>query len=206
MSFTNKFFRNVSVISLLMINVACTPSKLVYKVDPEIKLASEYKQNASLVSIKVADNRTRVSESKDKEISIIGPQNLANQLKQKLITRFQKEGFKIITNPLLADLSIQLEIEKLDVAVESELVKAKISANSHLRLKAAKKSKPLEKLFKMSRTQEVAIPVNDTEVTGLVNQLLSKQLSGIFADADLVELAKSKAEDDTQTFIIDQVN
>ncbi|MCW8998580.1 MAG: YajG family lipoprotein, partial [Kangiellaceae bacterium] len=186
MNLTKKFYRGISLITILMISTACTPSKLVYKIDPEIRLGSDYKQNASLVSIKVSDTRTKNSVAVDNKVSVNGPKNLAHELKQKLITRFQKDGFKIITDPLLADLSIQLEIEKLDVAVESELVKAKISANSHLRLKASKKSKPLEKLFKMSRTQEVAIPVNDTEVTGLVNQLLSNQLSNVFADADLV--------------------
>ena len=113
MNLSKKFFRNLSIFALLILNVACTPNKLIYKVDPEIKLASDYKQNASLVSIKVSDNRMVKSVTSNEEISVVGPNDLADELKQKLITRFQQEGFKIITNPLLADLAIQLEIEKL---------------------------------------------------------------------------------------------
>ena len=59
---------------------------------------------------------------------------------------------------------------------------------SHLRMKANKQGNTFEKLYKMSRTQEVANPVNNNDLSGIVNQLLSNQLSAIWADPALIEL------------------
>ncbi|WP_196140547.1 YajG family lipoprotein [Aliikangiella sp. G2MR2-5] len=193
------FFVLTAAISLL----SCTTGQLAYRIDPEIKSMSKLSEHTPIVAVQVRDKRESTYYTGEEYAK--GPGNESEQLKQNIISQLQKQGFKLITDPLLADLSLTFEIEQLSAKVSKDLFKARIDVDSHIRLKAKRKGTPLEKLFKSNRFQEVAIPVNSNDVTGLINQVLSTQLTAIFDDRELQALAQKSQEENTQTFTIEPV-
>ncbi|WP_444997898.1 YajG family lipoprotein [Aliikangiella sp. IMCC44359] len=186
----------LTLTSTIALISGCSPSKLNYRLDPEVRNIQSLSEYAQLIAVSVSDNRPLATpnSSNDNILFASGPQNEAALLKTKLIDSLKKNGFKIISNPLLADLSIDIEIEKLEAKVTKSLLRSTVEVVSHLRLKANKQSKKSEKIYKMNRSQEVANPASELDVTGVVNQLLSKQLSVIFSDPMLKKLASSQTE------------
>ncbi len=172
---------------------ACAAKKLEYKIDPELTSTQNLNQYAELIAVSVVDNRSPQAASTDEDIIIVdGPSNTAEILRKKIIERFKQQNFKIISNKLLADLAVEIQIEKLEVKVNKGLFKSTVNAASQLRLKANKQSKTFEKLYKIKGSQEVANPANELDVTGVINKLLSDQLGEIFSDQALLELAAAK--------------
>lgn len=198
--------RLLLLLFITLVSVACTPSKLNYKISPELSQLASLKQNVNLIAIAVNDLRQPLSSGTEDEYFVSGDKDDAAQLKLKIINALKANGYKIITDPLLADLSLTFEIEKLSLKVKESLFKAKLEAISEINLKAQNKGNRIEKRYKTSRGQEVAIPVNGNDTTGLLNQALSAQLNTIFADQQLISLANKPAEDATETFTIDPVN
>ncbi|TQV81482.1 YajG family lipoprotein [Aliikangiella coralliicola] len=189
---SSRLARNLSMASLVLVIAACTPAKLNYLIDPEITTAEQLHSHASLVSVQVLDKRKQLPSQKDKQVVTSAADNEAFMLKEKLVDNLKHHKFKIISKPLLADIALEFHIEQLSATVASELFKSNVEVISHLRLKAKSKGRTFEKLYKMSRSQEVANPANQNDVTGVVNQLLSKQLSGMFSDPALIELARGQ--------------
>ena len=181
----------LSIVALVGL-MGCSPASLSYRLDPEVNNVQRLSNHAKLVSVSVTDNRQQKATAAEQDIIIAsGPEDEAKVLRTLLIDNFKKNNFKIINNPLLADLSIEIQIEQLEARINKSMFKSEVKVSSHLRLKAKKQSQSLEKLFKMNRNQEVANPPNELDVTGVVNQLLSNQLSSIFADPALIKLAES---------------
>lgn len=181
----------------------CGATKLAYQVSPEIKSVEQISSNASLIYIAVVEKRAALPVlEKDQDFAEANGDDLKT-LKDAIINRFTKEKMKIISDPLLADLALTFEVEQLNTKITSELFKAKLEATVHTRLKASRKGNNLEKVYKTKRDQEVAIPVNNNDVTGILNQALSAQLSKIFTDPQLIQLTKKSPVETTETFVID---
>jgi|GEM_PF-3182194 len=190
----NIFFRFQIIVGLLtfVILSGCTPATLNYRLDPDVGDLQSLAGQAKQIAFMVVDKRTdQTQASTDSLIFVAGPDNEAAALKRKIIDSLMKNNFKIISNPLLADLSIELTIEQLNAQVEKSMFKSNVKVTSHLRVKAKKQENSFERLYKSNRSQEVANPANETDVTGVVNQLLSQQLGQIFADPELVKLANN---------------
>jgi len=174
---------------LFQIITACSTTSLNYKIDPEISNMKQFANQSSLIAISVIDKRANHDQAThDESILIPGQKNEVEIIKTKILDNLKQNNVRIISNPLLADISLELHIEEFKVVIESELFKSKLKVTSHLRMKASKNGRFFEKLYKMARTQEVANPANSNDVTGIVNQVLSKQLSAIWSDPALSQL------------------
>ncbi|MGX5173367.1 YajG family lipoprotein [Aliikangiella sp. IMCC44653] len=186
--------QSVFLLCLLSLFIGgCSPAKLNYRIDPEIGNTQSLQKLAKLVAIDVTDSRSDVQQkSSDTIMYVPGPANTAETLRNKLINKFKSNQFKIISNKLLADLAIELEIETLETKIEKSFFKSTVQVTSHLRLKANKQSKKFEKLFKNRSQQEIANPASELDVTGAVNQLLSEQLASILNDPGLLDLAAAQ--------------
>lgn len=193
--FSSQFKSALSLISFILLSQlslgGCAVGQLNYQVDPEITNLETLAQNASLVSINVVDNRKKQTNNnqitnESKTIYANGPEEIASLFKTKLLNNFKNNGFKIISNPLLADVALEFHIETLQAKVTSSFFKSSIEVISHIRLKANKKRQPFEKLFKTAQYQSVVKPAKSNEVTGVVNQALSLQLSSILSDKELL--------------------
>ena len=175
---------------ILLIISACANTQLNYQIDPEIKNISQIGNNLSLVAISVKDNRSKTQRQETKEVKFITMQkNDASLIKAKLLENFKQNNIKIISNPLLADISFELQIEELKISIDEGVFKSKIRATSHLRMIAVNNGQVFNKLYKVSRNQDIANPANSNDITGLVNQVLSKQLSAMLSDPGLTKLA-----------------
>lgn len=177
----------------LVLVSGCSVKQLSYQLDPELTSVQRLANHVKIVAVSVTDKRSAIAQKDTDDVFYVkGPNQEAELLKSKIIDNLKRNDFKIIGNNLLADLAINVEIEQLDAKVEHSFFKSKIAAKSHLRLKANKKSQRFEKLYKTTRAQEVANPANELDVTGVVNQMLSEQLTTIFTDPALINLANSK--------------
>lgn len=185
----------VLVLVGLIALIGCAPAMLRYQLDPEVKNLQSLAEKLQTIAISVTDLRKKAEPKLDENTFLVpGPENEAETLKAKLIEHLIKSDFKITSNKLLANLAIDIQIEKLDTLVTKHFLKSTVTVNSQLRLKANKQSETIEKIFKMSLQQDVANPVNALDITGVVNQLLSDQLSEIFVDPILTELATRNSE------------
>lgn len=178
-------------IGISMLISACSPAKLSYVIDPEINHLETLAKQAPIIAVSVIDLRhNNTSANLPGTTNIPGPENEADVLRHKLIEHLKQNNFKIISQPLLADLAIELSIKQLDVNVKQETFKSNISASSQLHLKARNKQTTFEKNYRAERAQEVANPVNKNDVTGVVNLLLSQQLSSILSAPEIIQLTK----------------
>jgi uncharacterized lipoprotein YajG len=143
-----------------------------------------------VVAVSVNDMRQALENSADTDeiTKVVRQKDEALVIRTKLMDSLKNNGFKIISNKLLADVALELDIVEFEVSFKSNFFKSELMVTSHLRMKANKQGNTFEKLYKMSRTQEVANPVNNNDLSGIVNQLLSNQLSAIWADPALIEL------------------
>lgn len=186
---TNKYLTLTLLFTLFLLS-ACAQNALRYQVDPEITLSQQLKKLSPMIAISVEDKRLASNDSLGSDtIRISGPENEAQKLKRQLVNAFKNNQYRIISNPLLADLAIQLQINELSVKVKNDLFKSDINIATRFHMLATRQGKKLDKSFSQTLTQEVANPVNDNDVTGVVNQLLSKILSDIIADPELITLA-----------------
>ena len=199
----SKLFKSVSLIFFLTALAGCNSTKLAYKISPEIRTGEQLKVATPLVAINVVDKRKKLAGLADKQSYIPAQTDEAKSLKKVILDRLTAEKFKITTDNFLADISLTFEIENLNTKMSSSLLKAELESTIHIRLKANRKGEKLEKLFKISRTQEVAQPVNNNDASGILNQALSAQLSSIFEDPQLLELARKSPTKATDTFVID---
>lgn len=183
----------------------CETAKLAYKVGPEIRSFDNIKEHTSIVTISFTDNRSAKPSDSDGEF-IQGEGDEVEDLKQAVLSSLKKDNFKISADPFLADLALSFYIEEFTTQVTSSLLKATLEAKVRITVKANRKGHKLEKTFNTTRTQEVAIPVNNNDVTGIMNQALSAQLTNIFNDPQLLELVKKSPKETTETFVIDPAN
>ena len=172
----------IGALSLLL--TACSPTKLNYQIDPDFsKLAPLVKGN-EIIFVSVSDNRIASNTSiQNSLIKADIPDKDA--LKTKLTQYLKDNQHKIINRVLLADLGLEIKIQSLELLLESGTFKSKLSAKSTLEIIIHKKSNQWSKVYKASRVQEVATPVNNLDTTGVINQMLTKQFESIFTDAEL---------------------
>ncbi len=166
---------------------ACSPKTLYYKLDPDFGNINESIQAAELVALQIIDKRKPPSLQAD-QMSVKGPEQEIKHLRTLLTERFKSENKKIISKPLLADLAFLIEINQLEVILSPGTFKSEFSAASNFQLTVTKKGATWSKIFRASRSQEVANPVNSNEATGLINQLLSEQFNKAFSDPGLKQL------------------
>jgi len=176
----------------LLVLTACSSTPLKYQLDPEINNLNQFNPSIKIVAVSVIDARSTESGGTTRGAAISGPKDEATILTKSLISILKDNGMKIISKPLLADLSIKMEINKFNVKLKEETFKSIITANSKLTVTLHKHSQQWSKIVKASRVQEVANPVNSLDVTGVMTQMLSKQLSGIFSDPQLKQFVNSK--------------
>ncbi len=178
-----KIFITLTAMILLS---GCNPATLKYQLDPEFTHLDELSEKAKIVALKVVDARSTATPDNANQKAVSGPTNEAKVLQDKLISLLKKNGYKIISKPLLADIAFEIEITKLQLSIESSTFKSIIRGSSEIKLTANKHGQQWSKIFRATREQEVANPANDLDATGVVNQMLSKQFTSIFSDQSLV--------------------
>lgn len=185
-----RYLNNKSLIvtALFLLTACTTPTTLTYHLDPEIAELDKLSPLAKVIAISVTDKRPAQTPSNNKNIIIINnnPDDAAI-LKEKLITQLKKNNFQIISNPLLADVSIAIQIEQLAIKILKSFLKSKISVRNQLRVTTYKQGQKLTKRYRMNRQQEIMNPPSERDITGIVNLLLSKQLSAILTDPSLID-------------------
>ena len=172
----------IGTLSLLL--TACSPTKLNYQIDPDFsKLAPLIKGN-EIIFVSVSDNR--IASNTSIQNSLIKADIPDKDALRTKLTQYLKDNqHKIINRVLLADLGLEIKIQSLELLLESGTFKGKLSAKSTLEIIIHKKSNQWSKVYKASRVQEVATPVNNLDTTGVINQMLTKQFESIFTDAEL---------------------
>jgi len=177
----------VFLIGLVSILSACTHSQLSYQLDPELVNFPPKVTNMNMVAFTLVDKTSNEqTKNPEKSISVVSKQQLP-QLEQKFINKLKGLNYKIISNPLLADLAIKIEINQLDLRLEKGTFKSKFNAYSQIKLTINKKSESWSKIFRASKMQEVANPATDVDATGIINQLLSGQFEKSFSDPSLTK-------------------
>ncbi|MGB0495340.1 MAG: YajG family lipoprotein [Kangiellaceae bacterium] len=164
---------------------ACTPSKLYYQIDPDFSKLQSTFENKELIYVAVNDHRHSEISSPDRQF-IEADIPDAQALKTKLIQHLKDNDFKIINRVLLADAGLELNIKVLNLSLDSGVFKNELVGKSELEIIVHKKSNRWSKSYKASRTQEIASPINEFDTTGVINQMLSKQLNHIFSDEELI--------------------
>ena len=173
--------------------LACAPIALKYELDPEIPNFKNIAPNAKVVYLKVVDSRIKSEPESKSDIKYIpGPKDETLILQKKLTTLLKSNNYKIINKRLLADIAFELKINTLKLGVEKNAFKSVIKGISELQLTVNRQSKQWSKTFKATKTQEVANPVNNLDVTGVMNQMLTTQLSTAFSDSQLAEFLSQK--------------
>jgi uncharacterized lipoprotein YajG len=183
----------LALFSLIFLS-ACSTAQLSYRVDPEIKNLKALTQTDTVVAISVIDERLASNQaSTEDRIVITGDSDEITKLKAKFVSALNQNNVRVISNPLLADFSLTLTIERFDVIKESSFIKSTIRVDSRIRLTAKNQDESLEKIYNKQASQEVANPVNNNDVTGLVNKVLTQQLSQMLAEPELISLSKKKS-------------
>lgn len=177
-----KLFLTLAITILL---IGCNPAMLQYQLDPEITHLDQLPEETKIVALRVIDTRVTDASSEDNQNIIAGPIDEAKVIEKKLTDFLKQAGYKIISKPLLADIAFEIEITTLQLTLESSTFKSTIRGKSEMKLNVNKQGEQWSKIFRASREQEVANPVNDLDVTGVVNQMLTKQFSSIFSDQTL---------------------
>ena len=184
----NKSIKTISIwLAAMLVISGCNPAMLKYQLDPEFSQLNQLAGNAQIVALKVIDTRADSSSSTyntDQKV-ISGPAEETKLLQSKLIDLLKKSGYKIISKPLLADIAFKIEIANLELTIESSTFKSIIRGKSEIKLTANRHSQQWSKIYRATRQQEIANPANNLDATGVVNQMLTKQFSSMFADESL---------------------
>jgi len=188
MNQTNKIFALVIALSFLL--SACNPSTLKYQLDPDIDNLDILPEKVKIVAVKVIDLREKVTDT-GKQKTISGPNDEAKVLQEKLMTLLKQRGYKIISKPLLADVAFNIEIMALKLTVEELTFKSIVRGKSEIKMTVNKRSQQWSKIFRATSMQEVGNPTNNLDVTGVMNKMLTKQLSSVFSDPTLEEFVKN---------------
>lgn len=186
---TIQFFLVVTVLALLS---ACQSQPLRYQLDPEFN--SIMGQNSKIIALKIKDNRSSESSKTTNNLHISGPKNIELSLQQKITTQIKQSGHKIINNPLLADYAIELKVNRLDIIALPSTFKSTLIAKNEFQLTINQQGKQWTKIFKGSKSQDVVNPVSSSDATGVINQLLSQQLTKAFSSESLKQFLLANGE------------
>jgi uncharacterized lipoprotein YajG len=181
------------LIASLFILTACNPDLLKYKLDPDFGSLEQLAGKSEIVAVQVSDKRTK-QPIPTGDIKLAPMEDEATILNKRLIEQLRDLDYKIINKPLLADLAIMMDINELSVSIQESTFKSTVKANSVFTLTIRRNGEEWRKIFRAARTQEVANPVNQNDATGVINQLLSKQLSNAFSDPALMEFLSKSAQ------------
>ncbi len=181
------------LIASLFILTACNPDLLKYKLDPDFGSLEQLAGKSEIVAVQVSDKRTK-QPIPTGDIKLAPMEDEATILNKRLIEQLKDLDYKIINKPLLADLAIMMDINELSVSIQESTFKSTVKANSVFTLTIRRNGEEWRKIFRAARTQEVANPVNQNDATGVINQLLSKQLSNAFSDPALMEFLSKSAQ------------
>ncbi len=180
------------LVSLLTLT-ACNPDLLKYKLDPDFGSLEQLAGKSEIVAVKITDKRSS-KPIPSGDIKLAPFEDEATVLKKRLTDQLKELDYKIINKPLLADLAVMMDINELDVRIQESTFKSTVKANSVFTLTIRRNGEEWSKIFRAARTQEVANPVNQNDATGVINQLLSKQLSNAFSDPALMEFLSKSAQ------------
>ena len=180
------------LVSLLTLT-ACNPDLLKYKLDPDFGSLEQLAGKSEIVAVKITDKRSS-KPIPSGDIKLAPFEDEATVLKKRLTDQLKELDYKIINKPLLADLAVMMDINELDVRIQESTFKSTVKANSVFTLTIRRNGEEWSKIFRAARTQEVANPVNQNDATGVINQLLSKQLTNAFSDPALMEFLSKSAQ------------
>ncbi len=181
----NKYLLFFSSIIFNIFIFGCSSSKLIYQIDPDFSRVAPALENKEIIYVEVIDNRTEGTHNATLT-SITADMSDSKALKTKLTQFLKDKQFRMINRVLLADLGLEIRIIDLKLILDSGVFKSKITGSSELEIIIHKKSERWSKTFKVSRSQDVANPVNEFDATGIMNQMLSKQFNNIFSDRELI--------------------
>jgi len=180
-----KSFKILVATIILFALLGCNSAPLRYTLDPEFSYLQGLGRDIKVVSVKVIDKRSNTNNS-----TVEDPDEVAGKLQKQLIGKLKDHGYKIISKPLLADMAYELVISELEMTVDKSMLKSLIRGNSKITLTLRKHSDHISKIFSATKTQEVANPVNNVDVTGVANQMLSSLFSNMFSDQQIVEFSE----------------
>ncbi len=168
--------------------LSCSSKTPSYNLDPEFSLLHEQNDKYSIVAVKVFDNRKKtVEKTGKKQTTLSSTHNDAEVLQEKFIRRLKQQDYKIINKPLLADIAYEISLNQLNITLEKGFLKSNFIATSEIKLTVRRNSETWSKVFRSSKTQEVANPTTDGDASGIINQLLSQQLISAFSDSSLAK-------------------
>jgi len=162
--------------------IACQPQFIQYRLGPDYSPLARLSPKQPLMALKVVDKRGTPSDPMTSGVKTQPRTELGDTLDQLIKQAAKENGIRLISNPLLADIALTLEIESFEVIVETGTLKSRIIVKAQTNMVLAKKSTSHSKRFITSRRQEVANPVTEKEVSGLVNQTLSEQFALMMQD------------------------
>ncbi|MDQ7048478.1 MAG: hypothetical protein Q9M92_02630 [Enterobacterales bacterium] len=97
----------MSLHSLLLLSlVACGAASIKYHMDPDLSGLEQLSKRGSNIYLKVIDSRPSSPKYPIDYSEVKGPPQIPEVLRQRLLTQLKKSGYKIISKPLLADLSL----------------------------------------------------------------------------------------------------
>jgi len=177
------------IIPVFLSMVACGVASIKYHMDPDLSGLSQLSSTGSSVYLKVIDSRSATPKLPADYDEVGGPTKETEVLRQKLLTQLKKSGFKIISKPLLADLTIEVEVITLNLAKKPSVFDSVLLAKSAIKLTVKRQGDQWAKIYKVSRMQTVANPANNTDATGIMNQVLTEQFRLFFSDPSLLDFA-----------------
>lgn len=189
----SKSLKSLLLLASLFALTACNPDLLKYKLDPDFGSLEQLAGKSEIVAVKITDKRSN-QPIPSGDIKLAAFEDEATVLNKRLIDQLKELDYKIINKPLLADLAVMMDINELDVSIQESTFKSTVKANSVFTLTIRRNGEEWRKIFRAARTQEVANPVNQNDATGVINQLLSKQLSNAFSDPALMEFLSKTAQ------------
>lgn len=178
--------------SLLLVMTGCQTANLTYRVNPDLSPLQQLQSQAEMIAINVVDKTESTAQNSN---SLRTEKPITESIQEQLKKAATAAGMKLIANPLLADLGLTLEIEVFDVSLNASTFSSEMKVKSQLNLQLQKKSRSYQKRFISSRTQEVANPVNNNDITGIVNQILSEQFAAALNDSDIQQFVQQVVDE-----------
>ncbi len=169
--------------------LACGSASIKYQMDPDLTGIKQLSKRGASVYLNINDSRTSPAEFPIDFSPVDGPQQTTKVLRDIILKQLKLNGFKIINNPLLADLSIDVDILTLKLGMKPSMFDSVFLAKSAVKLTLKRQDEQWAKIYKVSREQTVANPATDADATGIMNQVLTEQFQRFFNDPSLIEFA-----------------
>jgi|GEM_PF-6284806 len=174
---TRSFFLILLSIGL----ISCSGRPTHYTIDPEVSFNQSNKVENKTAMVEVIPPASQVNSDQGK-LSLNADNDFAKSVKQGLIDGLIKSGYKISSNKHFSDVVIRLNFSEFSVVIEPSAVSDEIIVKGNLAVELTRKPKTFRKTFSRSQQLIVVGQANDSEVTGLTNDVVGKLLATALTD------------------------